>query len=134
MLIPRILTPQGVALNVSVDDARAMGASEADIASALAALRRDAVKAECRRRIYAVASAETQLNMTSYVTAIGLKPAAARSDVEKAAAASFLLALEWVEAMRAAVAAIAADLDVDMTAQASWPACPAEVSALADRF
>jgi hypothetical protein len=132
--LSRVVTPAGVMINATIDDARAAGASEADIAEAVTAERRESARAECRRRIYAVASAETQLNMTSFVTAIGLKPASSRTEEEKAAASAFVVALGWIESMRAAVATIAGDAALDMSAPASWPACPAEVLALANRF
>ncbi|MBK9083238.1 MAG: hypothetical protein IPL88_14705 [Rhizobiales bacterium] len=93
-----------------------------------------AAKVECRRRIYAVASAETQLNMTSVASAISLKAAAARSEDEKATAAAFVAALGWVDAMRANVAVVAADASAAIEADAAWPACPPEVAALAARF
>ena len=134
MLIPRIATAHGVVINVAPEVAREMGADENDIADALAAQRRDAVKAECRRRIYAVASAETQLNMTSYAAAIALKPPAERTAEEAGVAAAFMAALAWVSAMRAAVAAIAGDAARDIAADASWPACPDQVVALASSF
>ena len=134
MLISSIETPAGRLLNATIEEARALGAAEADVAAAIAGERTRAVKMECRRRIYAVASAETQTNMASLAAVIGAKTASARSEAEKEQLAAFSMALEWVQSMRGAAATLAAAPDDDILADASWPPCPAEVAALAAGF
>lgn len=110
------------------------GVPQEVIDQAVAGIRREAIKAECRRRIYAVAGAETQMNMASMAAVIGAKTASNRSDPEKAALAAFEGSLGWVQAMRGAVAALAADASADFQADAAWPECPAPVAALAAQF
>ena len=83
------------------------------------------VKSECQRRIYAVASQNTQMNMTAYV-ASGLA-----SNADKTA---FAHSLEWVAAMRAASASLIDDQDVTFGSDSHWPACPADVVELTTRF
>lgn len=83
------------------------------------------VKSECQRRIYAVASQNTQMNMTAYV-ASGLA-----SNADKTA---FAHSFEWVAAMRAASAGLISDQDVTFGNDVHWPACPSDVVELASRF
>lgn len=85
----------------------------------------DDVKAECGRRIYAIASAPTQINMAAAEAAGRLTP-------EQSAA--FVAGLDWITAMRAACASIIAGGIVDYTDDAHWPVCPPEVVALANAF
>lgn len=95
----------------------------AEVAAAASAERLAAAKAECRRRILAVADETAQLNMTA-AAAAGLLAQADRT--------TFAAALAWVAAMRAAcaTAAQAADPAEDVL----WPAVPAGVAELAARF
>ena len=134
IVIKSIATPRGVLVNATAEEALEAGASPADIAAALGADRLYSIKTECRRRIYAVASAETQTNMASVAAVIGAKTATARTDAEKGQVAAFGMALEWVQAMRGAAQTLAADAEADFAADARWPACPAEVVALAASF
>lgn len=83
------------------------------------------VKSECQRRIFAVASQNTQMNMMAYV-ASGLAPTADKN--------AFKHSLEWVSAMRAASAGLIDDEDVTFADDAHWPACPVDVIELASRF
>lgn len=82
-----------------------------------------AAKAECRRRILAVADETAQLNMTA-ASAAGLLSVQDR--------VTFAAALVWVAAMRAACAAAAAA--PDCTDDALWPAVPDGVADLSDRY
>jgi hypothetical protein len=84
-----------------------------------------AIKAECQRRIYAVASPDCQMNMTAYVAAGGA------TDADKAA---FSSSLGWVMAMRAAYATLAGSLDPTFAQDSHWPACPADAASLAAKF
>lgn len=110
------------------------GVPQAVIDQAIAAIRRDAIKAECSRRIFAVASAPTQQNMAAAASVIAGKTVAARSDAEKAVLAGMETALGWVQAMRGAIAPLSADATADYQSDAVWPACPAAVIALAAQF
>lgn len=121
-------------VNWEVDDLRAAGVPEAEIQAAEMKVRAGAISAECRRRIYAVASAESQMNMAAAVGVISSKAASARTDDEKAILAGAEAAIGWVAAMRAAVAALAAEGDADFTADAAWPDVPPEALAMIQHF
>lgn len=101
--------------------AAANGVPAEVIAAALAEVRAHAVSAECRRRIYAEASAEAQMNMATAAAVIGAKTASQRSAAETAILAGIGAALQWVAGMRAAVATLAADPASDYRADAAWP-------------
>lgn len=92
------------------------------------------IGAECRRRIYSVASAETQMNMAAASALISSKTASSRTDQEKAVLAGLEAAIGWVSAMRANVATLAADPSKDFTADEHWPEVPAAAAAVADQF
>lgn len=83
------------------------------------------VKAACKRRIYAVASAEAQMNM------IGAQAAGDFGTAQHEVCAAWV---RWVADMRAACAAILSDTEADYTADVSWPDCPPEVAMLAVTF
>ncbi len=85
----------------------------------------DNIKAECGRRIYAVASLATQTNMTAARAAGLLTP-----DQD----AAFLAGLQWIGAMRAACANMITSCESDHQSDAHWPACPVEFVALANAF
>lgn len=118
--------------NCSSEQLLAASIPQAVIDAAEADDRLNAIKAECRRRIYAVASAEDQQNMSLHVAVIGARAEADRSLQEKDDLAAAAAALAWVKAMKAAVQTLAADADADFLADASWPACSEEAAALAD--
>lgn len=120
--------------NVSVKDALEKGVPQATINAALAKHHVDLIKKECRRRIYAIASSETQMNMSTAAAVISGKTASNRSAAEKTILASAEKAIGWVAAMRANIATLAANPNADIKANASWPDCPAEVIALAAMF
>ena len=121
-------------VNWSPEDALAAGVPQTVIDAELANLRIAAIKAECRRRIYAVASPEAQMNMAAATAVISGKTASARSDSEKATLAGAEAAIGWVAAMRATIAALAADPATDVTADAAWPAIPPEALAMIANF
>lgn len=112
----------------------AAGVPENAIATAEALARRELIKAECRRRIYGVASAEAQINISGTATLASAKTASQRSAEETALLSAHALAVQWIMDMRAAVETLSADPDADYFADAAWPACPAEVAALAAQF
>lgn len=120
-------------LEMTPDDLRASGVPQEAIDVALAQLRAQEVKAECKRRIYAVMSAETQMNITAVSAAIAAKPASSRTAEEKATLAAAQQALAWVDAMRARAAELAGDPQADFKA-AAWPAVPDEVKQLVERY
>ena len=82
-------------------------------------------RAECARRILAVASEHTQMNLTG---------AAAAGAFDAAQMEAYRAALVWIAEMRAACAALAADPAQDPLDDARWPAAPAAVLALAAAF
>jgi hypothetical protein len=92
------------------------------------------ISSECRRRIYTVASAETQMNMAAASALISSKTASARTEQEKAVLAGLEAAIEWVGAMRANVATLASDPSKDFTADEHWPEAPAAAAVVADQF
>jgi hypothetical protein len=83
------------------------------------------IKAECQRRIYAVASPDCQMNMTAYVAS------GTASTSDKAA---FNSSLGWVMAMRATYATLATSLDPTFKQDSHWPVCPSDAVALAAKF
>ncbi len=111
-------------LAVNREGAEALGYPEDVIAAAEAGVRISAVKAECRRRIYAAASAETQMNMAAAAAVVSSKTASNRSTEESAMLAGLGQAIDWVAAMRARVVELAADADLDFLADESWPDLP----------
>lgn len=102
-------------------------------AAAMAALA-VVVGLECKRRIYAIATAETQMNMASYASMISAKDKAARTAADAAFLAGFTAALSWVQAMRDAASAIVASPPDDVLDGGGWPDVPPEVLAVAAQF
>lgn len=84
-----------------------------------------AVKAECGRRIYAVASDSAQKNMLANIAA-GLM-----SEADKAL---FDAGVAWIGAMQEACRALIGLQDATFADDGHWPAVPAGVAALASRF
>ncbi|MFW8594930.1 hypothetical protein [Cribrihabitans neustonicus] len=115
-------------------DALQAGVPADVIAGAKLKGRRSTVSAECRRRIYAAASVETQMNIATAASVISGKPETDRSEDENGILAGVGLALEWVTAMRANVDALTADPAADYQSDAVWPELPAEVLAVIDRY
>ncbi|TRD18398.1 hypothetical protein [Palleronia caenipelagi] len=107
---------------------------DAILAAAALGDRQEAVRAECRRRIYAIASAEAQSNMALAQGQIAARPGSGRSAGDLALLAGVAAALDWVTQMRAAYAALSADPDADYTSDTAWPDCPAEAKAVAAQF
>lgn len=93
-----------------------------------------AVKAECRRRIYAVASAEAQMNVSTAGIVYAAKAAADRSAEEGMVIAGAAAGIGWVAAMKAAIPALVANPNTDYTADESWPQCPPEAAAVYGQF
>lgn len=84
-----------------------------------------AIKAECAKRIFAVADSITQSNLTA---------AAAAGAFDEADLATYRAALGWVDAMRAKCREMIAGVDTAFTRDSKWPAVPAGVVDLANRF
>ena len=120
--------------NMTAEEAVAAGVPQAVVDAALADLRIADIKAHCRRRIYAVASSEAQMNMAAATAVISGKTASARTDTEKAVLAGAEAAIGWVAAMRANIATLAADPAIDFTADAAWPDIPPEALAMIENF
>lgn len=119
---------------MTAQEAIAAGAPEAVVDSVFAAMHRRTVSAECRRRIYAAASAEAQMNMATAAAITSAKAEADRTDDDKTVLDGVHLALAWVADMRAAFEALAADPDADFMSDAAWPALPREIPPLIERF
>lgn len=84
-----------------------------------------AVKDECRRRILAVASSNTQINMIAAVAA-GILSEAERS--------SYSSAVEWVGDMRRASTLLISNKDNDFRDESKWPPIPEHALALCKKF
>jgi len=95
----------------------------ADKAAQTEAARLEAIKAECKRRIFAVAGQTAQTNLSA---------SAAAGLLTTTQMATYKAGLAWVAAMRAACATMPAGMD--FLADASWPAIPAGVVDLAGAF
>ena len=76
------------------------GVPQVAIDAALTGLRIADIKIECGRLIYAVASAETQMNISAATAVISGKTTTARTDAEKALLAGAEASIGWVAAMR----------------------------------
>ena len=85
----------------------------------------DEIKAECGRRIYAVASQAAQTNMAA---------ARAAGVLTEEQNAAFLSGLQWIAAMRGAAGKLVAASDATYKNDSHWPACPQAVIDLADAF
>lgn len=83
------------------------------------------IKQECGRRIYAIASQNTQMNMTAACAA------GAMSEADRAA---YALALAWVSAMRARCSELIANADAAYALDSKWPVCQPSVVALAQSY
>ncbi|MGJ8529378.1 hypothetical protein [Maritalea sp.] len=118
---------------MSPAELKGLGVPQAVIDEAVGKLRVGHIKQECRR-IYAIANAESQMNMATASAVISGKTAPNRTDAEKVILSGTEMAIEWVAAMRANIATLADDENANITDDANWPACPAEVTALAAMF
>tara|TARA_R110001599_G_scaffold134796_1_gene312966 strand:- start:9749 stop:10147 length:399 start_codon:yes stop_codon:yes gene_type:complete len=121
-------------LSTTREDALALGYPEEIIAAAEARVRKTAVKSECRRRIYAAASAETQMNMATAAAVISAKEASARTEDEAAILSGLDDAIGWVAQMRGRVAELAEDAALDIADDANWPPLPDGARDVADKF
>lgn len=111
-------------LSVDRDMAVALGYPESAIAEAEAGIRVSVVKAECRRRIYAAASAETQMNMATAAAVISAKEASERTEDEASILSGLDDAIDWVAQMRSRVSELADDATLDIGDDAIWPPLP----------
>lgn len=93
----------------------------ADVAANLPLL----IKSECARRIFAVASANTQLNMAA-AHAAGLLSAPQ--------AVAFADGLAWIASMRATSKSLIATHDTSYASDEHWPTVPSNVADLAAEF
>tara|TARA_R100000935_G_scaffold1906_4_gene5754 strand:+ start:9459 stop:9860 length:402 start_codon:yes stop_codon:yes gene_type:complete len=111
-------------LSVDRDSALALGYSLEAVDEAERNVRIDLVKLECRRRIYAEASAETQMNMATAAAVISAKEASARTEDEASILSGLDDAIGWVAQMRARVTELADDVALDIGDDANWPPLP----------
>lgn len=110
--------------DVSAQDALSLGYSPNAIAQAEGEARSRLAKRECRRRIYAAASAETQMNMATAAAVISAKEASARTEDEASILSGLDDAIGWVAQMRARVTELADDAALDIGDDANWPPLP----------
>ena len=96
-----------------------------DKAAEAAETRATLVKASCKRRIYAVASAEAQMNI------IGARAAGSFDAAQQDAYAA---SVQWIADMRAACQTLITDAEADYADDANWPDCPPGAAALAAAF
>ncbi|NHM19507.1 hypothetical protein [Tritonibacter mobilis] len=118
----------------SVEEAREARIGEDKLGPVVREQRKAAISAECRRRIYAAASAEAQMNMATSAAIISGKAEADRSEDEVTVLDGVRLALDWVVSMRAAFESMSKDPDADYLADAAWPVLPPEIPPIIDRF
>jgi len=111
-------------LSTTREDAEALGYPDQVIADAEGGVRKEAAKAECRRRIYGAASAETQMNMANSAAVISAKEASARTEDEASILSGLDDAIGWVAQMRARVTELADDAALDIGDDANWPPLP----------
>jgi hypothetical protein len=124
----------GTILGVTRDEAVAMGVPESAIVQAEASERKRSAKAECRRRIYGAASAETQMNMATAAAVISAKEASARTEDEASILSGLDDAIGWVAQMRARVTELADDPTLDIGDDANWPPLPDGARDVVDKF
>eukprot|EP00919_Chromeraceae_sp_WS-2016_P074753 GHVR01176898.1.p3 GENE.GHVR01176898.1~~GHVR01176898.1.p3 ORF type:complete len:134 (-),score=29.05 GHVR01176898.1:166-567(-) len=120
--------------NVTPEDARGLGYPEEVIAAAVSEVRVSDVKSECRRRIYAAASAETQMNMATAAAVISAKEASARTEDEASILSGLDDAIGWVASMRGRVSELAVDAALDIADDANWPPLPDGARDVVDKF
>jgi hypothetical protein len=121
-------------LSTTREDALALGYPEEVIAAAEAGVRKTSVKNQCRRRIYAAASAETQMNMATAAAVISAKEASARTEDEASILSGLDDAIGWVAQMRSRVTELADDATLDITDDANWPPLPDGARDVVDKF
>lgn len=109
---------------LTVESALEVGIPDALVGTALGALRLGHTKQECRRRIYAAASAETQMNMATAAAVISAKVASARTEDETSILSGLDDAIGWVAQMRGRVTELADDATLDIADDANWPPLP----------
>jgi len=109
---------------VTRSQALEMGIPEEAIYAAEVELKTTAAKAECRRRIYAAASAETQMNMATAAAVISAKEASARTEDEASILSGLDDAIGWVAQMRGRVSELTGDATLDFQDDANWPPLP----------
>ena len=110
------------------------GVPQPAIDAALAGLRVNEIKAECSRRIYAIASREAQMNVATAASVASAKTASVRNDAENAVIVGAGAGVGWVAQMMAAVHTNASDPSIDFKADDVWPDCPAEAQAVYGQF
>jgi len=111
-------------LAVTREHAIELGYPDEVIVAAEASVRISAVKDECRRRIYAAASAETQMNMATTAAVISAKEASARTEDEASILSGLDDAIGWVAQMRGRVSELADDATLGIGDDANWPPLP----------
>ncbi|NKX47700.1 hypothetical protein HGG67_05605 [Rhodobacteraceae bacterium R_SAG8] len=122
--IPEITINGRVFKNVPFEQLSEMDASDEVINDAKSLIRSSLIKDECRRRIYAAASAETQMNMATAAAVISAKEASTRTEDEASILSGLDDAIGWVALMRGRVMELKDDATLDIHDDANWPPLP----------
>ena len=93
---------------------------------------REEARAECARRITAVASLEAQMNIERAMRRLAKKPTPTADETADLANADALD--QWITAMRATWKTLLAAGDVAFRTDAKWPTCPETARALAAKY
>lgn len=120
--------------NFTFEEIEALDITDEEKKSAITQGRKPKVSAECRRRIYEKASAETQMNMATAAALISAKAEGDRSAEETEILSGLNDAIGWVGDMRAAYQSISADPEADVYDDASWPPFPDGARDLVAKF
>lgn len=116
------------------ESAKEAGIPDEAIVDAKKLVRIGLVKAECRRRIYAAASAETQMNMATAAAVISAKEASARTEDEASILSGLDDAIGWVAQMRGRVSELVDDATLEIADDANWPPLPDGARDVVDKF
>ena len=101
------------------------GAAYEEMAATIGFQQRDAIKAECARRIFAIADRNAQVN-TAMAAATGL--------LDEADMAAAQAAQDWVRRMRERCQQLIARENPSYLKDEDWPSCPEEVIDLSAKF
>ena len=121
-------------LSTDRETAEALGYPDDVITVAESGARAELIKAECRRRIYAEASAETQMNMATAAAVISAKEASDRTEDEASILSGLDDAIAWVAQMRSRVTELADAAALDIGDDANWPPLPDGARDVVDKF
>jgi hypothetical protein len=91
-------------------------------------------KAECARRITAMASLAAQININAAVSIAAAKAASSRTAEDKGLLSAADDLATWIAAMRDSASKLATVESVDLQADENWPVCAEGVADLVSSF